>query len=417
MRLLKKQISAKDGSGLILIQPDTSEDLWHAYNLIQVGDYVRAQTVRKVINETSTGSTSSSRKRFLLTIKVEKIDFDPQGLTLRISGTVESEHDQIRRGSHHTATLELHQSFQIEKECWDQIFLDRIEEAIHPEKQAEIAAIVMQPTGLAHLCLVTGALTVTKARIETNIPKKRTGFPGHAKAINKFFEAIYQAVLRHVDFAQIKVLLVGSPGFLKDDFLAYAMQESVRREDRPLIENKAKFVLCHASSGHKHALEEVFADPNIMSRMQDTKVAKETEILNKFMRTMESDPDRAYYGYDHVASAHEQLAIDSLLVTDELFRSADLKTRRKYVKLVESVRESGGNVYIFSSMHVSGQQLQQVSGVAALLRFPMPDLEELEEQAARLEQQHQLEAMDDEDIAGTDDPDKRLREDMQDMGL
>ena len=77
MRLLKKQISAKDGSGLLLIQPDTAEDLWHAYNLIQVGDHVRAQTVRKVINETSTGSTSSTRKRFLLTIGVQKIDFDP----------------------------------------------------------------------------------------------------------------------------------------------------------------------------------------------------------------------------------------------------------------------------------------------------------------------------------------------------
>ena len=414
MRLLKKNISAKDGSGTLLIQPDTAEDLWHSYNLIRVGDRVRCTTVRKIVNETSTGSTSSSRKRFLLTIAVEKTEFDAQGLELRISGTIESEHEQIRRGSYHTATLELNTSFQIEKECWDQIFLDRIEEAVHPERQAEIAAIVMQPTGLAHLCLVTGALTVTKARIEVNIPKKRTGSSGHSKAINKFYEQIYQAVLKHVDFSQVKVVLVGSPGFVKDDFFAYAMQESVRREDRAIIENKDKFVLCYASSGHKHALEEIFADPGIMSRMQDTKVAKETEILNKFMRTMETDPDRAYYGYDHVAMAQEQLAIDSLLVTDELFRSADLKTRRKYVSLVESVRESGGQVYIFSSMHVSGQQLQQVSGVAALLRFPMPDLDELEEQARRLQQE---DALVKEEIPESNDPYKTLREDVQGMGL
>lgn len=128
---------------------------------------------------------------------------------------------------------------------------------------------------------------------------------------------------------------------------------------------------------------------------------------------METDPDRAYYGYNHVASAHEHLAIDSLLVTDELFRSADLKTRRQYVQLVESVREKGGQVYVFSSMHVSGQQLQQVSGVAALLRFPLPDLQELEEQAARL----QLEATLEEETIEPDDPDARLREDIQDMGL
>ena len=92
MKLLKRIISHKDGSGVIFIQPDTAEDLWHAYNLIRVGDNVRCTTIRKVIQESSTGSTTSNRKRFLLTIAVEKVDFDPQGLQLRISGTVESEH-------------------------------------------------------------------------------------------------------------------------------------------------------------------------------------------------------------------------------------------------------------------------------------------------------------------------------------
>lgn len=33
---------------------------------------------------------------------------------------------------------------------------------------------------------------------------------------------------------------------------------------------------------------------------------------------------------------------------------------------------------IFSSMHVSGEQLKQLSGIAALLRFPLPDLEDME---------------------------------------
>ena len=51
----------------------------------------------------------------------------------------------------------------------------------------------------------------------------------------------------------------------------YLQQEAVRREDRQFIENKSKFVLCRASSGHKHSLEEVFSDPSIMSQMTETK--------------------------------------------------------------------------------------------------------------------------------------------------
>jgi protein pelota len=412
MKLIKRTISAKDGSGSIVLRPDTSEDLWHAYNLLQRGDSVRCTTVRKVVKESATGSTTSSKKRLNLTIALQKVEFDADAVEVRLSGTTLSENDFVRLGAHHTLTLELNQNFSIHKECWDQIYLDVIDEACHPDQQAELACLVLH-TGLAHLCLVTGALTVTKARIEVNIPKKRTGSSQNSKAITKFYEAAYQAILRHVDFTKIKVVLVGSPGYVKDDFMKYVHQEAVKRDDRPIIENKSKFILCRASSGHKHALDEVFSDPVIMSRIQDTKVAKEVTVLNKFMRMMDTDPDRAYYGFLHVSKAHEQLAIDSLLVTDELFRNSNAKTRRQYVDLVESVRANGGTVHVFSSMHVSGQQLQQVSGVAAILRYPLPDLDELEELAAAEPEPNNVDYESDEDF----DPLQLAKDDAADMGL
>jgi protein pelota len=46
--------------------------------------------------------------------------------------------------------------------------------------------------------------------------------------------------------------------------------------------------------------------------------------------------------------------------------------------LVDSVRDGGGESLVFSSMHVSGEQLNQLSGIAAILRFPLPDLEDIE---------------------------------------
>jgi len=100
---------------------------------------------------------------------------------------------------------------------------------------------------------------------------------------------------------------------------------------------------------------------------------------------LDTNPDKAHFGFNYVQKAHEELAIDSLLVTDELFRNSDILTRKKYVQLVESVRENGGKVYTFSSLHVSGTQLQQFSGVAAILRYPLPDLDQLELDAASSE--------------------------------
>lgn len=48
--------------------------------------------------------------------------------------------------------------------------------------------------------------------------------------------------------------------------------------------------------------------------------------------------------------------------------------------MVEAVRARGGEALIFSSMHESGQQLDQISGIAAILTYPLDvEIAEMEE--------------------------------------
>jgi len=183
-------------------------------------------------------------------------------------------------------------------------------------------------------------------------------------------------MLRHVNFEVVKCIILASPGFVKEQFFDYIMQEAMRQDIKAILENKQKFLLVHASSGHKHALKEVLADPQVSSKLLNTKAAGEVKALNDFYDMLKNDPDRAFYGVSHVELANERMAIQTLLVSDELFRSADIKTRQRYVKLVESAKELGADVKIFSSMHVSGEQLGQLSGIAAILRFPLPEIED-----------------------------------------
>ena len=49
---------------------------------------------------------------------------------------------------------------------------------------------------------------------------------------------------------------------------------------------------------------------------------------------------------------------------------------------MEEVKKSGAEVLIFSSIHESGKQLDQLSGVAAILNFPLPEIESEEEDEA-----------------------------------
>ena len=59
---------------------------------------------------------------------------------------------------------------------------------------------------------------------------------------------------------------------------------------------------------------------------------------------MANSSDRATYGFNDIKHADDNLAVDELLVTDNLFKAANVEVRKQYVDLVESVRTHGGKV-------------------------------------------------------------------------
>uniref|UniRef100_A0A9J8BW26 Protein pelota homolog n=1 Tax=Cyprinus carpio carpio TaxID=630221 RepID=A0A9J8BW26_CYPCA len=366
----------------VTLIPEEAEDMWHTYNLLQVGDSLRASTIRKVQTESSTGSVGSSRVRTTLTLCVETIDFDSQACQLRVKGTNIQENQYVKMGAYHTIELELNRKFTLAKKAWDSVVLDRIEQACDPAQKADVAAVVMQE-GLANLVLVTPAMTLVRAKVEVTIPRKRKGSCAqHDKALERFYEAVMQGILRHFSFDVVKCVLVASPGFVKDQFISYLFKEAVRQDCKILLENRSKFMVVHSSSGHKYSLKEVLCDPAVTARLSDTKASGEVKALEDFYKMLQQEPDRAFYGLAHVERASEALAVDILMISDKLFRHQDIATRSRYVRLVDNVKENGGNVRIFSSLHVSGEQLNQLSGVAAILRFPIADVSDAEEDSS-----------------------------------
>ena len=83
---------------------------------------------------------------------------------------------------------EPNRKFTLAKSEWDSVALERIEMATDPTKSADLAACVMQE-GLAHVCLVSNSLTLVRAKIDVNLPRKRRGnTQQHEKALHRFYE-------------------------------------------------------------------------------------------------------------------------------------------------------------------------------------------------------------------------------------
>ncbi|KAL8188591.1 hypothetical protein R6Q57_029879 [Mikania cordata] len=334
----------------------------------------------KILREAASGSREAERVKLKLEIKVENVDYDKEGSVLRIRGKNILENEHVKIGQFHTLELESRRPFVLRKVLWDTLAIEALQQAADPSASADLAVVLMQE-GLAHILLVGKSLTITRSRIETSIPRKHgPSVAGYDKVLHSLynFVSFLQAFMKHIDFKVVRCVVIASPGFTKDQFHRHLLLEAERRGLRHIIENKSHIILVHSTSGYKHSLREVLDAPNVMNIIKDTKAAQEVRALKDFHTMLSNDPNRACYGQKHVEVAHERMAIQTLLITDDLFRSSDVTTRQKYANLVNTVKDSGGSVHIFSSMHVSGEQLAQLTGIAAILRFPLPELDDIE---------------------------------------
>ena len=96
MKILGK-LCGKDEEGEVTLVVEDSEDLWHAYNLILVGDQVQATTTRKVVKDNGV-SKQTNKVTLSLNVAVERIDFQPQATSLRVSGKVMNQNKFVKVG-------------------------------------------------------------------------------------------------------------------------------------------------------------------------------------------------------------------------------------------------------------------------------------------------------------------------------
>ncbi|KAK4281578.1 hypothetical protein QN277_013051 [Acacia crassicarpa] len=362
MKLLDKNL-ALNQPGTVKIIPEEPDDLWVVYNLIANGDIVTADTTRKVHLE-STKSTAS-RVKLTIPVKVTSLDFYKDSSTVRVQGRNMEANQYVAAGSFHTLTLEKNKDFELSKKIWDLNAVTVLSEASERSSEADLAVILIQE-GQAEFYLVGNGSTTLYSKIEASKTKKKS-------TSNVFFQDMFNAFVKHVDFSTIKSAMIASAGSTKDEFRRFLLSEAKRLKMKTIEDNKSRIVVAGCNKGD---LKEVLNDNGVMNMIKDSKVVMEIRAFRELWDLLDSNSGRACYGPKDVEAAQEMAAIETLLITDDLYRSSEIKTRDKFMNLAKSVRKGGGKVLVYSAMHVSAQQLAQLTGVAAILRFPLPDLDD-----------------------------------------
>ena len=329
----------------IRIQLETDDDIWHIYNVLEVGDLVTASTLRRDSSVTDKiRAERAEKKRMTLGIRVEKIEFSEDDLRLKVLGIIENGPQDI--GQHHTLMMEVGDSPIIDKRHWKETQLERLKRAAADTNKPRMVFVSMYQDDATIAVLRQFGLkevaTIRSGRSGKQYQDDSKGGDYHGEIIAK---------LKLICEPGMPLVLLG-PGFEKEQFA-----DSVK----PAGISQSIFVY-HTGQSGMQGVNELMKKGLGANLLRESRVGIEMEAVEKLMENI-GKGGLATYGNQEVADAAAAGAVETLLVLDSKLRENDLDP------IVRSVEQQKGNVIVVSSQHDGGRQLEALGGMGAILRY------------------------------------------------
>lgn len=340
----------------VAIVPDSTEDLWHLQYIIEPGDIVAAETSRRLQREDDQlRDTGGTRETLHAAIEVDEVEFQRFADRLRVGGEIIecSREDQI--GFYHTINVDVHHEIELEKRFKpDQ--RDRLEEAQAATGEPDVLVITIEE-GQAEVFEVAQSGANQRTSFVTG-SGKRSG--------ESTRQELFAEVADLVERSDADAIVFAGPGFVKEDCLEYLKEENVEAAEA--------IRTVDTSATGERGVHEVLTRGVIDDVRTETRLARESSVVNELLDRLRTDPKTVTYGPEETATAVEYGAVDTLAVVDDVLlreRTEDGEWSIDLDGLVEQTQHQGGSVRVLTAAGEPGQQLESLGGIAALLRYPI----------------------------------------------
>jgi len=351
------QISSReptgDGRERVTLVPESPDDLWHLTYVIEPGDRVSGDTTRRIQRaDDDLRDTGGEREHMWVELDVEDVEFAKFANRLRVAGIIVdcSREDQLE--FHHTLNVEPRDEVEVEK-VWKPDQDERLAEAVEATENPDVAVATVEE-GRAYVHTV--AQYGTEERASLTGP---TGKGEYARPREELFAELTD-VLSRLD---VDAVILAGPGFTKQDALSY-----VEDEDPELADGITTADTAGVGDRGVHEVLKRGAVDEIQTR---TRIAEEADLIDELTERIATGAEVAY-GPEAVGEAAEYGAIERLLVLDERLRTErgpDGEWDVDVDDIIETTEQKGGDVTVFSGEFDPGQQLRNLGGIAALLRY------------------------------------------------
>jgi protein pelota len=352
MRIADRQ-TVDGGRERVTLVPESLDDLWHLAHVIEPGDRVAGDTTRRIQrNDDQLRDKGGEREHIWVALDVEDVEFAKFANRLRVSGVISdcSREDQL--GQHHTINVEDHEELDVEKH-WKPDQHDRIQDAVEATDNPDVVVATVEE-GQAHVHTVEQYGTEERATITAP-----TGKGDYARPRSELFAELTDILERQ----DADAIILAGPGFTKQDALKYIEDESPELTER--------ITTVDTSAVGDRGVHEVLKRGAVEDVQKETRIAEESGLIDTLTERI-AEGAKVAYGPSQVAKAADYGAIEHLLVLDDRLRSersGDGDWDIDADDVIETTEQKGGEVTVFSSEFAPGQQLSNLGGIAALLRY------------------------------------------------
>lgn len=342
--------------GIVSVVPETTDDLWVLYTVIQPGDLVKALTLREIqFGERGTGR--SSRVPMMLTIRVEGLEFQAFTTRLRIKGVVvEGPEKYGVKGKYHTLSIGIGQELTIIKPLgWPQTLLEQLEKSV-PSAKALVLAVDYDEYAIG---LVQGQGVRLLVSSNLHLPGKDD--PHREEELVKAVNIMAKELVEAVDREKPTIVVVAGPGKLKS-----YVYEKVREM---LKDVEARIVQDDVSMGGEAGVYEELRRGVMRRVLQEVASIEAENVMEEFEYRLVREPETVAYTLERVYKAARLGAVERILIMDELLHSPDDETRKRVYEILQLAEATRARVNFVSRETPVAHKLKGLGGVIALLRY------------------------------------------------
>ncbi len=339
--MLMKILGFNQVSNTMRLEPESFDDLYLLAVVISPGDGVEGRSTRRFRStETDTGEQKDVRVK----LDVEKAEIDRSAFRLRITGKIIDGKplEFVSMGSHHTINVEPRDSISVHKDEWKSYIIGRIKEAVAEAKKPRLGIVAIDEEKASFAYIKGYGIDIVSEHY-SRLSKKM-----NEKEYKKQKELFFDSVISTVGNMPVDAVMIGGPGFTKDDLKKYMDNGRSRIEKR--------IVYVPASDAERSGIREIMQSESAAKLLQNERVKKEFWYLNMFLSGLVAG--KSVYGAEEIESRIGDIRF--VMVNDNVLNNPKVK------KALDAADANRVKIEIFNSGDDAGMQLVRFSGIAAI---------------------------------------------------